>query len=381
MNGNEIILDNAFLVLAEEVVHGHVVLRGGRIAALGRGRSRSPAALDLDGDHLLPGLIDAHTDNAEHHLVPRPGVRWPTLPGVLAHDAAVATAGITTVLDAIACGSDHGKEWRKDIVRDTVEGISQAQAAGHLRADHLLHLRCEVVADDMEESFAAHVDNPLVRLVSVMDHTPGARQFVDLDKFRIYYKGKHGLSDAQVDAMIEQRQRRQGALAPRQRALVAEACRRRGITLATHDDATVAHVDEARACGAAICEFPTTLEAARAANTHGLATILGAPNVVRGASHSGNVSARELAREGLLDMLTSDYIPASLMQAAWMLAEHVGFALPHAVALVSANPARALGLHDRGEIAVGRRADLARVRPTAHGPLVRQVWRLGERVA
>ena len=378
---HELILDNAHIVLEHEVIHGHLLVRDGCIADIDSGRCRHPAARDLEGDHLTPGLVDVHTDNAELHLVPRPGVRWPTRPGVLAHDAAIATAGITTVLDAIACGSDYGKEWRKDIAHDTIEGITELQHSGHFRADHLLHLRCEVVAEDMIESFERSIDNPLVRLVSIMDHTPGARQFVDIDKFRLYYKGKHGLGDALIDDMIVTRQRLQASLAPAQRRLVADTCRRRGITLATHDDATPEHVDEAVAVGATLCEFPTTVDAARAARRHGLATIMGAPNLVRGGSHSGNVSARTLADHDLLDMLTSDYIPASLMQAAWLLHSEAGYSLPRAFDTVAGKPARALGLDDRGGIAPGRRADLVRVHRSAHGPVIRRVWRQGHEVA
>lgn len=378
---NEIILDNARIVLEHEVIHGHVLIRDGHIAAIDSGRCHAPGARDLENDYLTPGLVDVHTDNAELHLVPRPGVRWPTHPGVLAHDAAIATAGITTVLDAIACGSDYGKEWRKDISQETITGISELQRSGHFRADHLLHLRCEIVAEDMAERFIQTVDNPLVRLVSIMDHTPGARQFVDIDKFRVYYKGKHGLSDTQVDDMISTRQRLQTHIAPQQRQLVADMCHARGITLATHDDATAEHVAEAVHFGATMCEFPTTVEAARAARQHGLATIMGGPNMVRGGSHSGNVSAQELARNGLLDMLTSDYIPASLMQAAWLLHSRAGFSIPEAFGVVAGQPARALGLHDRGVIEAGRRADLVRLHRSEHGPVVRRVWRQGREVA
>lgn len=378
---HELILDNARVILRNEVIDGHVVVRDGTIAVIDTGRCRSAAARDLDGDFLTPGLVDVHTDNAELHLVPRPGVRWPTRPGVLAHDAAIATAGITTVLDAIACGSDYGKEWRKDIAQETITGISELQRSGHFRADHLLHLRCEIVAEDMTESLTQTIDNPLVRLISIMDHTPGARQFVDIDKFRVYYKGKHGLNDQQVDDMIATRQQLQTRIAAQQRQLVADMCHARGITLATHDDATSEHVDEAVKFGATMCEFPTTVEAARAARKHGLATIMGGPNMVRGGSHSGNVSARELAENGLLDMLTSDYIPASLMQAAWLLHAQSGFSVPEAFDVVAGQPARALGLNDRGMIETGRRADLVRIHRSEHGPVVRRVWRQGMEVA
>lgn len=378
---HDLILTNARLVLEDEVLRGTVVVRDGYISAISEGLSLAHGAVDLEGDFLTPGLVELHTDNAEKHLIPRPGVRWPAMTAVLAHDAAIASAGITTVLDAIACGSDHGKEWRADICDATVRAVSEAHAQGHLRVDHLLHLRCEIVAPDMPEQLERNIDNPLVKLVSIMDHTPGARQFVSMDKFREYYMGKHGLSEAELEQVVAERKAMQAEYAERHRALVVERCRPLAVKLASHDDATPEHVEEAVALGATISEFPTTVEAAAAAHRHGLKTIMGAPNMVRGGSHSGNVAARELAQARLLDCFSSDYVPASLMQAAWMLHDELRIALPSAIATVSGNPAQMLGLDDRGSIALGKRADLVRVTESEHGPLVRRVWRAGARVS
>lgn len=376
----ERILDNARIICPDAVIDGHLVIRGDLIVAIEDGRSRSPAAEDLEGDYLTPGLVELHTDNVERHLIPRPGVVWPTMPAILAHDATIASAGITTVLDAIACGSDHGKEWRRDICDTTVSGIDQARRGGHLRAEHLLHLRCEIVAADMPEAFAKAIDNPYVRLVSIMDHTPGARQFVDMDKFREYYKGKHGLSDRELDTMIAERQAMRDEHGPRNRAEVVAETRRRDITLASHDDATVEHVNEAVSDGVRIAEFPTTVAAAEAAHAQGLATVMGAPNLVRGGSHSGNVAAGDLARLGLLDCLSSDYVPISLMQGAWQLNEEGIMSLPDAFRVVAGQPAAMLGLHDRGELEAGKRADIARVHRNG-ATVIREVLRGGQRIA
>lgn len=378
---SEIILDNAHIVLDNEVIHGHIVLRDGKIADIGTGRSSAPAAHDLDGDLLVPGLVELHTDNVERHLVPRPGVRWPTMPGILAHDSDIISAGITTVLDAVACGSDYGKEYRRDICEAAVAGITEARDAGYLRAEHLLHLRCEIAAEDMASTFERCIDSDMVKLVSIMDHTPGARQFVDIDKFAEYYKGKHGMNDAELAEMIEKRKEVQARFGPKHRDQVVAGSHERGITLASHDDATVEHIAEAVELGVTISEFPTTVAAAEAAHKHGLATIMGAPNMVRGKSHSGNIAARELAQLGLLDVFSSDYVPVSLMQAAWLLHEQGGYSLPDAFRTVSGNPARLLGLNDRGSIDQGKRADIVRVQRTPHGAVVRRVWKEGRQVA
>lgn len=377
----DLILTNAQLVLEDEVLRGTIVVRDGYIADISTDVSWALGAEDLDGDFVTPGLIELHTDNVERHMVPRPGVRWPSVPAVLAHDAAIASAGITTVLDAIACGSDFGKDYRRDICDATVQAVKTAHEQGLLRADHLLHLRCEIVAPDMADTFERNIGSELVQLVSIMDHTPGARQFVNMDKFREYYMGKHGLSAAQLEEVIADRRAMQAKYADGHRRLVVERCRDKGVKLASHDDATAAHVEEAVALGVTISEFPTTLEAAEAARRYGLKTIMGAPNMVRGGSHSGNIAAQDLARRGLLDCFSSDYVPNSLMEAAWLLHERLDFRIPEAFATVTANPARMLGLEDRGRLALGQRADLVRVSRTPHGPVVRQVWKEGKRIA
>ncbi|MSP67657.1 MAG: hypothetical protein EXQ96_06095 [Alphaproteobacteria bacterium] len=181
-----------------------------------------------------------------------------------------------------------------------------------------------------------------------------------------------------------------GGTGPRQRrrarrgvhGTIVTAYRARGLPLASHDDATLDHVDQAAADGMVIAEFPTTEAAARASHGHGLAVLMGAPNVVRGGSHSGNIGASTLAGAGLLDILSSDYVPASLLMAACQLArEAPGWALPAAIAAVTAAPAAAVGLDERGEIALERRADLVRVDHRHGTPIVRTVWREGRRIA
>jgi len=167
----------------------------------------------------------------------------------------------------------------------------------------------------------------------------------------------------------------------RNRGVIAETCKDRGIVLASHDDATLEHVEEAVQQGIHVAEFPTTMEAARASKEAGMAVLMGAPNVVRGGSHSGNIAARELAENNLLDILSSDYIPFSLIQSAFYLDNEVdAISLPQAIQMVSKNPAKACGLDDRGKIAIGKRGDLVRVGVDHAIPIVRTVWREGRRV-
>src|SRR5581483_11041810 len=185
------IITNARVVTGREEFFGTVQVRNGRIAAVDRGGSANPSAEDWGGDYLLPGLIELHTDNLEKHLMPRPGVRWPISSALIAHDAQIAAAGITTVFDALALGDLDETSVRAGMSLPYAEALANAQRSALLRADHFLHLRCEIAAPDVVEVFAQLVDHPRVRLVSVMDHTPGQRQWTDLVKFRQYTE-RHG---------------------------------------------------------------------------------------------------------------------------------------------------------------------------------------------
>ncbi|MDR3440873.1 alpha-D-ribose 1-methylphosphonate 5-triphosphate diphosphatase [Telmatospirillum sp.] len=378
---DEMILTNARVVCRDRIIgEGTVVVRDGTIADVDEGRSQLASAIDLDGDYLLPGLVEMHTDNIEKHFMPRPGVLWPSsLAAVLSHDLQVAGAGITTVLDAIALGESKDKAERRAILKLSIPAITQARADKLTKADHFLHLRCEVAHPDLMDMFAPYVDNPLVKLISVMDHTPGQRQWWDLGKYVQYNKGEHW-SEAELAERVRHLRELQDEHAPRHRRAIAIACRERGIPLASHDDATEDHIRESIDDGASIAEFPLTLDAADLARRNGMKTIMGAPNIVRGQSHSGNMSALDCAAAGQLDGLSSDYVPASLMFAAFLLAEKIALPLTEAVATVSDNIARMVGLADRGRIEAGLRADLVWVMDRQHCPVIRQVWSAGERV-
>jgi alpha-D-ribose 1-methylphosphonate 5-triphosphate diphosphatase len=377
----EQILSNARVVGADRVFNGTVVMRDGLISDVSDGRSMLPQAQDLNGDYLLPGLVELHTDNLEKHLSPRPGLDWPSASAVLSHDAQIIASGITTVFDALSIGDVNPKGKRMQQLPAMLEAIATANAAGLTRAEHRLHLRCEVCHPDTLSVFRDLVAQPLVQLVSVMDHSPGQRQFALESKYREYYMGKYHLTTAQMDEFIVEQVANSREYSDRYRRAIVEDCLARGLSVASHDDATLAHVEESAGYGMTIAEFPTTLEAAQGCRRLGMSVLMGAPNVVRGGSHSGNVAAAGLAKVGLLDILSSDYYPASLLQAAFALADQEqNCSLPQAVSMVSRAPAIAAGLDDRGEIRAGLRADLVHVRTQDALPVIQQVWRLGKRV-
>ncbi len=370
---------NARVILRDEVIEGGVAIEDGRIVSIDPGKAN--IGEDFEGDYLVPGLIELHTDQLEAHYRPRPGVFWNTLGALQAHDTQIAGSGITTVFDAVRIGSDPEMPGMAEHVQVLVDAIATGMGDGRLRADHLIHLRCELPAPDVVEDFARFSKLPLVRLASVMDHTPGQRQYQTLDGYVTYYKSKLHLSDAEMEAFIAARQAEQERFAAPNRRAILELGHAAGIAFASHDDATVEQVAESIADGVAIAEFPTTMHAARASHAAGLAVLMGAPNVVRGGSHSGNIAAAELAREGCLDVLSSDYVPAALLLAAFMLPTLTDVSLPEAIGMVSARPAEAAGLGDRGTISPGKRADLVRVRLHGDMPVVKGVWREGRRVS
>ncbi|WP_377293207.1 alpha-D-ribose 1-methylphosphonate 5-triphosphate diphosphatase [Rhizobium sp. SG2393] len=377
---NELVLKNARIVLEDEIVDGSLVIRDGRIAAIDPGASATGE--DMEGDYVIAGLVELHTDHLESHYSPRPGVRWLKTAAIQAHDAQIVTSGITTVFDCLRLGSDADDGFEKGEMRAMADALLEARKEDRLRADHLIHLRCEVSTTNVLEHFEDFRNDPQVRLVSLMDHAPGQRQFQTMDQYVFYYKTKRGLSDEAFAIYVDRQLALSAQYSLPHREALSKACLERGIAIASHDDATLAHVEESLAHGVRLAEFPTSLEAARASHEAGLSVLMGAPNIVRGKSHSGNIAAKDLAAAGVLDVLSSDYVPFSLIHAPFLLADEIeAISLPQALAMVSATPARAVGLDDRGRIAEGLRADLVRVRRPSGVPVVRSVWREGRRVA
>ncbi|UJX47640.1 alpha-D-ribose 1-methylphosphonate 5-triphosphate diphosphatase [Xanthobacter sp. YC-JY1] len=373
------VLTNARLVLDDAVVAGTITLRDGRILAIDAGRATTPAAIDCDGDFIAPGLIDLHTDALEGHFVPRPKVFWPDArAAALAHDGQTVASGITTVFDAICAGGfDQAKAERRELFGTMLDAVEQG--APLFRADHKVHLRCEMTDPNVLDLVEPTLARPSLAFASLMDHTPGARQWRNVETLRNFLLGI-GKDAGEAEREIGERTARGRANVARNMPPLVEMLASTSLVRASHDDTTEAHVAEAQAAGCTISEFPTTREAALAARAADLATIGGAPNVVRGGSHSGGVAMGALAQEGLVDALASDYVPASLLQAATRLHTVDGMALPQAIALVTRNPAQMAGLADRGRLEAGLRADVVRFRIVEGTPVVRQVLAEGERV-
>jgi len=374
-----LVLTNARLILPEEVVAGTIVVEGDRITEVAHGRSALPGAIDLEGDTLIPGAIDLHTDNLERQIEPRAGARWPSTAAFLAHDAQCAASGITTVLDSLCLGDLGFDEQRQRTCRDGIADLDALAPTGLLKCDHRLHLRCELPAIGTPELLDRLADHPLLAMVSLMDHTPGIGQYGDLDRYR-KMRLRDGEPEAETERRIAALTEQRAHLRPQNRAKLLDRLKSTTVAVASHDDRTVEDIAENLADGISISEFPVAREAAQAARDGGMTIIGGAPNVVRGLSHTGNVSVMDLLHAGLVDALASDYVPSSLIHAAFIAAAAGRLSLPQSVRLITEAPARMIGFADRGRIAPGLLADLVRVRMHDGIPVIIQTFRAGVRV-
>lgn len=378
---DDLCLANARLVLADRVLTGSIRIEGGIIAEISEGDAIPVGAIDCRGDFVMPGLVELHTDNLERHIEPRPSVDWPHRPAILAHDAELASTGITTVFDALRVGSIHSSKARYGAyARNLANELLDVRAAGHLRISHFLHLRAEICSETLLEEMADFGPADRVGIVSLMDHTPGQRQFRDISVLKTYVAKKRGLSDAEFEDHVAGLLKLQKVYGAKHEAGAVTEARRYGAVLASHDDTTAEQVATSRRNGVGFAEFPTTLAAAEACRELGIGVMMGAPNIIRGGSHSGNVSALDLARVGVLDIVSSDYVPSALLLSVFRLNE-IWDDLPRAVSCVTQNPAKAAGLNDRGRLEQGLRGDVLRVALAADAPLLRGVWCNGARVS
>jgi alpha-D-ribose 1-methylphosphonate 5-triphosphate diphosphatase len=373
------ILTNARLILPDQILHGTITFDDHRIIDVQPGRSAAPGAVDLDGDTVMPGVVDVHTDNLERQVQPRANARWPSRSAMLTHDAQCAASGVTTVLDALCLGDLGFDKDRVQTFRDGVVDLDALADTGLLKTEHFLHLRCELPAKNMLELFEPVARHARVRMVSLMDHSPGVGQYANLDRYRAM-RAREGHTPDWINARIIELQTQRDRMRGPNRARLLALMQGHHAVIASHDDRTLEEIEENHRDGIRISEFPVSMLAATEAHKRDMQVIAGAPNIVRGGSHSGNVSAAEMVRQGVVDGLASDYVPAALVEAAFACVQQAGITLPHGVALVTANPARMAGLLDRGRLEPGLRADLVRVRLHEDMPVIRQVWRTGERV-
>ena len=377
------VLANARVILETSDFIGSIEFDQSGIQRIDEGRSVPSYAVDCHGDYVCAGLIELHTDNLERHLQPRPGVFWDTKAAVTSHDRELAGAGITTVFDALRVGSvpvDQKSTGYRKYAREAADNILSLGRSGNMKINHYLHLRAETCTETFADEIADFGSKDEIGLVSLMDHTPGQRQFRNAEKLREYLRGKHGFSEDKIDQHFAERLKLQAQFGERHRDVAIKFARSVKAVLASHDDTTRDDVATSAASGVKVAEFPTTIEAADGCRQSGQFIVMGAPNIVRGQSHSGNVAAHDLAKANLLDILSSDYIPASLLMGAVKLGQTAN-SISKGLQSVTSAPADAVGLNDRGRLSVGKRADIVRFRLHDQMPIVGSVFCGGLHVA
>ncbi|WP_418595718.1 alpha-D-ribose 1-methylphosphonate 5-triphosphate diphosphatase [Ponticoccus sp. (in: a-proteobacteria)] len=356
-------LSDATLVLPHRVTRGSLLIEDGRIARITEGPQ---GGFDASGHTVFAGFIDMHGDMIEQELEPRANVDFPMSVALNALDARLAASGVTTAYASVSF-SRGAKAGERRSFEHTSQIIRALHAArGDCRVDHRIHARFDITFNNAVEVLERLLDDGQVDLVSLMDHTPGQGQYRNLE---IHIRNKAtalNISETearqQVASTIAARSRPQEVLLGNMQA-VARMCAAHGIAIASHDDDTPDKAHLMADLGAVIAEFPVTLEAAKAAVARGMMTAMGAPNAMRGQSYSGNLSAREAHARGLLSILAADYHPAAILPAIRVLSRTDPEGLAGAARLATVNPARALGLTDRGALEVGKRADLIVVDP------------------
>lgn len=365
MTGDRLILTDARPVLSDRVLdRATVVVEDGRISEIvARRYPPGPGVVDLGRRLLLPGLVDLHNDAIEAEINPRPGANFAPAFALRQLDRKLAAAGVTTQFHAVSFSERDIRGRSLGFAAAVTEALAELRADPATSIDHHPLLRLDTRTPGALAAVLAVVPTVPLPLVSLNDHVPGQGQFKDIGAYRRYISrdAQGTISEAKIDALVEDAIREAAATEAIVEATLrdlAEVGDWRGVSLASHDDDSAARVELMHRLGCSIAEFPLTLEAAARARALGMKVAMGAANALRGGSLSGNVGSRELLADGLVDILVADYYAPALLAAVFRLVE-LGLAdLPAATRLVTANPAAAVGLTDRGEIAVGRRADL-----------------------
>ena len=371
-------LTHARIVLTDEIIEdGSLLIEDGKISAINPETVRDANTIDLKGKVLMPGMIDLHCDALEKEVEPRPNVHFPLDFACAQADKRNTAAGITTVYHALSFANEELGVRNNEFAADVARAVHAWQP--HALVDNRVHCRYEITDETGLPILKQLLNEESMHMISMMDHTPGQGQFKDMAAYRDYLTLTYKKTADEVTVIVERKlEAASGAFARMEE--LAQAAHAAGISVASHDDDSAERVETMSGIGADISEFPITLEAAHAARAAGMSTIFGAPNILRGKSQSGSMKAIDAIHEGVADCLCADYAPASLIVSVFRIPELSDLDLPAAIRLVTSNPAKAARLSDRGEIAIGKRADLIAVSMPGGLPQVSDVWSNGTQV-
>jgi len=356
LRSKNVLLNDAF-VPADVVIKGEFIER---IDAYGK----NEVAVDLGDKKIAPGIVDLHSDAIEKEIEPRHGATFPVELAVAELDKKLSMAGVTTMFHAIGFEENPKKKRSIDLAISQIEEINKANDK-HLGVDNYVHARFELSCDEAVEPIKEVISKDMVKMVSLMDHSPGQGQFKSLESFKTYYSSYYGLDDNEVQEVVDKKLNKNEE---KINDLISYA-KEHNLTLLSHDDDCIEKLDGLLDLGVQISEFPLDLEVAKYAVEKGIATGMGAPNIVRGGSQSGNIAAIELVKEGVCKYLCSDYHPTSMLQAVYRMKEDANLDIAEGFSMVTSTPATYANLDDRGVIAEGKRADIIVVDDT-HIPKV-----------
>lgn len=378
------LITNGIIITEDALLENYdLLVRGNRIERIARRGEIEPIpgmeAVDANGGYIAPGFIDIHSDYIEHMAAPRPTSLFDFRLSLRETEKVLISQGITTMYHSLSIVYNSIEyQYRPirdpDNVRKLLDLIGETDNGSYLMR-HRFHARFEIDNIEQVHNLKNYIAERKVHLVSFMDHTPGQGQYRDLEVYRKKIRGYNDVSDDSIDKLLEGHRAKQTLTVDGMRD-IARLARDNGIAIASHDDDTADKLELVRSFGTTISEFPITLDVARQAKEAGMFTVAGAPNVLLGGSHSGNLSAIEGVRHGAIDILCSDYYPASLLHAVFQLARECSLSLPEAVRMVTLNPAKAVRIdREHGSIEEGKRADLLlieRVEPDF--PVIAAVW-------
>lgn len=371
-------LTHARIVLADTIIEdASLLVEDGIITAINPESSVADISINLEGKMLMPGMVDLHCDALEKEVEPRPNVHFPLDFACAQADKRNAAAGITTVFHALSFAHEELGVRNNNFAADVARAVHTWHP--HALVDNRVHCRYEITDETGLPILKQLLNENSMHMISMMDHTPGQGQFKDMAAYRDYLTRNYKKTADEVQVIVDRKENAAAGAFARMEEL-ANAAHAAGISVASHDDDSAERIETMRGIGADISEFPITLEAAQAAKAAGMSTIFGAPNILRGKSQSGSMKAIEAIHQGVADCLCADYSPASLIVAIFRIPELSDLDLPAAIRLVTTNPANAAGLTDRGEIAVGKRADLIAIATPGNLPQVDTTWSQGQQV-
>jgi len=358
----DIVFENVDIITEDSLIEkGSLYISEGKIKQIDSGYiSSSAIRKDCSGYTIMPGLIDLHSDALEKHIEPRPGSVFPMKPSICDFDKMLVAYGITSMFYCVAFV--HNDRDNRSLRDDShayqiIEALTDESL--NLKCRPYIHLRYDTLHFDCIPGIRSIIEQDKVNMLSFMDHTPGQGQFQDLEKYKKYTAKTFNINTDDLEERIRNQTERRNSIDHNKLREIADLCLSKNIALASHDDDSTQKIEWAKSMGISISEFPISLEVLKEASQNGLMTMVGAPNVLLGRSHSNNLSALEALRSGQVDIICSDYSPLSLFHSMFVIEKELGLSLQEIAKYVTINPAKAVGIDEnQGSIKSGKDADL-----------------------